>query len=182
MIDIKLIRENSDLVKENIKKKFQDKKIELIDKVIELDKKSREISLKGDNLRMSRNKLSDQIGMFYREGKKEEAEKIKQEVVSINEELNKNEELEEEYKREIKEIMMKIPNIMHPSVPIGKDDTENVEVQKYGEPVVPEYEIPYHADIMESFSGIDLDSAREVAGNRILLFNRKYSKITFSNS
>ena len=165
MIDIKLIRENPDLVKENIKKKFQDNKLELVDKVLELDKLSREISLKGDNLRMSRNKLSDQIGLLFREGKKEEAEKAKQEVVSINEELTKNEELEEKYKSEIKEIMMKIPNIMHPSVPIGKDDSENVENEKFGDPYVPEYEIPYHTDIMESFSGIDLDSARDVAGN-----------------
>jgi len=180
MIDVKLIRENPELVKENIRKKFQEHKLELVDKVIELDKKSRELSLKCDNLRMNRNKLSDQIGMLYREGKKEEAEKMKQEVVSINEELEENEKLEEQYKNEIKEMMMKIPNIMHPSVPIGKDDSENVEVQKYGEPVVPKYEIPYHTDIMESFSGIDLDSAREVAGNRFLLFDRKYCKTTFS--
>ena len=165
MIDIKLIRENPELVKENIRKKFQDHKLELVDKVLELDKKSREASLKGDTLRASRNKLSEQIGNLMREGKRDEAEKIKQEVVSINEELVNNEKLEEEYKTQIKEIMMKIPNIMHESVPIGKDDSENVEVQKYGEPLVPSYEIPYHTDIMESFAGIDLDSARDVAGN-----------------
>ena len=165
MIDIKLIRENPELVKENIRKKFQDHKLELVDKVLELDKKSREASLNGDTLRASRNKLSEQIGMLMREGKKEEAENIKQEVAKINEELVGNEKLEEEYKSQIKEIMMKIPNIMHESVPIGKDDSENVEVQKYGEPVVPNYEIPYHTDIMESLAGIDLDSAREVAGN-----------------
>ena len=123
--------------------------------MLELDKKSRETSLKGDTLRMNRNKLSEQIGSLMRVGQKEEAEKIKQEVVSINEELSNNEKLEEEYKNEIKEIMMKIPNIMHESVPTGKDDSENVEVQKYGEPVVPEYEIPYHTEIMESLSGID---------------------------
>ena len=165
MIDIKLIRENPELVKENIRKKFQNHKLELVDKVIELDKESREALQKGDTLRMNRNKLSEQIGALMREGKKEEAEKIKKEVVSINEELSNNEKLEEKLKEEIKEIMMKIPNIMHESVPIGKDDSENVEVEKFGEPVVPEYEIPYHVDIMESFSGIDLDSAREVAGN-----------------
>ena len=165
MIDIKLIRENPELVKENIRKKFQDHKLELVDKVLELDKKSREASLKGDTLRANRNKLSDQIGGLRREGKKEEAENIKQEVAKINEELSSNEKLEEEYKTQIKEMMMRIPNIMHESVPIGKDDTQNVEVQKYGEPVVPSYEIPYHTDIMESFAGIDLDSAREVAGN-----------------
>ena len=142
MIDIKLIRENPELVKENIRKKFQNHKLELVDKVIELDKESREVSQKGDTLRMNRNKLSEQIGLLMREGKKEEAEKIKKEVVSINEELSNNEKLEEKLKEEIKEIMMKIPNIMHESVPIGKDDSENVEVEKFGEPVVPEYEIP----------------------------------------
>lgn len=120
MIDIKLIREDPELVKENIKKKFQEYKLELVDKVIQLDKESRELSLKGDSLRMNRNKLSDQIGMLYREGKKEEAEKIKLEVVEINNELEQNEKKEEEYKKEIKDIMMKIPNIMHPSVPIRK--------------------------------------------------------------
>ena len=165
MIDIKLIRENPELVKENIKKKFQDHKLELVDKVLELDKESREISLKGDNLRANRNKLSDQIGVLIREGKKEEAEKTKNKVKEINEELTEIEKKEEEYKTEINNIMMRIPNIMHESVPIGKDDSENVEVEKFGEPVVPSYEIPYHTDIMESFSGIDLDSAREVAGN-----------------
>ena len=165
MIDIKLIRENPELVKENIRKKFQDHKLELVDKVLELDKKSREASLKGDTLRANRNKLSDQIGGLMREGKREEAESIKQEVAKINDELSTNEKLEEEYKAQIKEMMMRIPNIMHESVPIGKDDSENVEVQRYGEPVVPDYEIPYHTDIMESLAGIDLDSAREVAGN-----------------
>ncbi len=165
MIDIKLIRENPELVKENIKKKFQNHKLELVDKVIELDKKSREATLEGDTLRAKRNQISDKIGMLMREGKKEEAEKIKLEVKEINEKLVEIEKLEDEYKQEITNIMMKIPNIMHESVPIGKDDSENVEVRKYGEPLVPNYEIPYHAEIMESFSGIDLDSAREVAGN-----------------
>ena len=165
MIDIKLIRENPELVKENIKKKFQEHKIELVDKVLELDTKSRDTSSKGDNLRANRNKLSEQIGVLMREGKKEEADKIKCEVKSINDELLKVEELEEDLKKQIKDIMMKIPNIVHETVPIGKDDSQNVELKKYGEPFVPEYEIPYHTEIMESFSGIDLDSARDVAGN-----------------
>ena len=165
MIDIKLIRENPDMVKENIKKKFQDHKLELVDKVLELDSKNREVKLKGDELRSSRNSLSSQIGNLMKSGKREEAEKIKAEVGEINNQLVNNEKLEEELAQEIKEIMMKIPNIIDSSVPIGKDDSENVEVQKYGEPVVPDYEIPYHTDIMESLSGIDLDSARRVAGN-----------------
>ncbi len=165
MIDIKLIRENPELVKENIKKKFQHHKLELVDKVIELDQKNRETILEGDSLRASRNKLSEQIGGLMKQGQKEEAEKVKLEVKQINEELLRIEEKEEKYKQEINQIMMKIPNIMHETVPIGKDDTENVEVQKYGEPKVPAYDIPYHAEIMESFSGIDLDSARDVAGN-----------------
>lgn len=165
MIDIKLIRENPELVKENIKKKFQDHKLELVDKVIELDKKSREAILNGDTLRAKRNSLSEQIGSLMREGKREEAENIKLEVKKINDELVEVEKSEETLKEEINNIMMKIPNIMHESVPIGKDDSENVEVKKYGEPIVPEFEIPYHTEIMESFSGIDLDSARDVAGN-----------------
>lgn len=165
MIDIKLVRENPELVKENIKKKFQDKKIELVDKVIELDKISRETTLKGDSLRAERNSLSDQIGGLMRDGKKEEAEEIKLKVKNINDELIEIEKKEEDYKAQINDIMMRIPNIMHSSVPIGKDDSENVEVQKYGEPKVPAYEVPYHTDIMESLAGIDLDSAREVSGN-----------------
>ena len=165
MIDIKLIRENSELVKENIRKKFQDHKLELVDKVLELDKKNREIKLKGDELRASRNSLSSQIGNLMRNGNREEAEKIKAQVGQINLELVDNEKLENELAIEIKDIMMKIPNIIDSTVPIGKDDSENVEVQKYGEPVVPDYEIPYHTEIMEKLSGIDLDSARRVAGN-----------------
>ena len=165
MIDIKLIRENPELVKENIKKKFQDHKLELVDKVLELDKKNREIKLKGDELRASRNSLSSQIGNLMKNGNREEAEKIKAQVGQINLELVDNEKLENELAIEIKDIMMKIPNIIDSTVPIGKDDSENVEVQKYGEPVVPDYEIPYHTEIMEKLSGIDLDSARRVAGN-----------------
>jgi len=165
VIDIKLIRENPDLVKENIKKKFQDHKLELVDKVLELDKKNREVKLKGDELRSSRNSLSSQIGNLMKSGNREEAEKIKAQVGQINQELVDNEKLEEELALEIKNIMMKIPNIIDSSVPIGKDDSENVEVQKYGEPVVPDYEIPYHTDIMEKLAGIDFESARRVAGN-----------------
>ncbi len=165
MIDIKFLRENPEKVKENIKKKFQDHKLPLVDEVLELDKKNRELTVHGDELRMNRNNLSSKIGSLMKQGNKEEAEKIKLEVNKINEELVENEKLEEEYAEKIKEIMMKIPNIIDDSVPIGKDDSQNVEVQKFGEPIVPNYEIPYHTDIIEKLSGIDLDSARRVAGN-----------------
>ena len=165
MLDIKFVRDNPDIVKENIKKKFQDHKLSLVDEVLELDKKSREVKFHGDELRSSRNSLSNQIGALMREGKKEEAEEIKAQVSKINQELLDNEKLEEQYSTELKERLMKIPNIIDSSVPIGKDDSENVEIEKFGEPVVPSYEIPYHTDIMEKLSGIDLDSARRVAGN-----------------
>lgn len=165
MIDIKFLRENPDLVKENIKKKFQDKKLPLVDEVIELDEKNRATKLRGDELRSNRNSLSSKIGLLMREGKKDEAEAIKQEVAKINDELVENEKQEAFLAEEVKTRMMKIPNMMHESVPVGKDDSENVEVQKYGEPVVPNYEIPYHTDIMERLCGIDLDAARRVAGN-----------------
>ncbi len=165
MIDIKFLRENPDLVKENIKKKFQDKKLPLVDEVIELDEKNRATKLRGDELRSNRNSLSSKIGLLMREGKKDEAEAIKQEVAKINDELVENEKQEAFLAEEVKTRMMQIPNMMHESVPVGKDDSENVEVQKYGEPVVPNYEIPYHTDIMERLCGIDLDAARRVAGN-----------------
>ena len=165
MIDIKFLRENPDIVKQNIKNKFQDEKLPLVDEVIELDEKSRSVKCKGDELRAQRNSLSDQIGNLMRNGQKEEAESVKEQVKKINQELVENEKLEEEYAGRIKKIMMQIPNIMHESVPIGKDDSENVENEKFGDPVVPSYEIPYHTDIMESLDGIDLDSARRVAGN-----------------
>ena len=165
MLDIKFVRENPDVVKENIKKKFQDHKLCLVDEVIELDTKKREVTLKGDELRSSRNTLSSQIGSLMKEGKRDEAEEIKSKVQKINEELVENEKLEEQYANEIKDKMMKIPNIIHESVPVGKDDSENVEIQKYGEPVVPSYEIPFHGEILEALGGIDLDSARRVAGN-----------------
>ena len=165
MIDIKFLRENPDIVKENIKKKFQDHKLPLVDEIIEFDKKNREATLKGDELRNKRNSLSSQIGMLMRDGKKDEAEKIKLQVQEINKELEENEKLESTYSEEVKSRMMKIPNIIADSVPIGEDDTHNVEIEKFGEPVVPDYEIPYHTDIMEKLSGIDLDAARRVAGN-----------------
>ena len=165
MIDIKFLRENPDLVKENIKKKFQDYKLSLVDEVIKLDEENRKIKLKGDELRANRNRLSSEIGALMKNGEKEKAEEIKLQVTHINEELVENEKLETTLAEEITSKMMKIPNMMHDSVPIGEDDSKNVEVKKYGEPIVPDYEIPYHTDIMESLCGIDLDSARRVAGN-----------------
>ena len=164
MIDIKFLRENPDVVKENIKKKFQDKKLVLVDEVIDLDKKNREAKLNGDNLRAERKSLSNEIGNLMKQGKKDEAESIKLKVQEINNKLEENEKLEAEYAEEIKTIMMKIPNIMDPSVPIGKDDSENVEVQRFGEPVVPNYEIPYHADIIDRFNGLDKESAGRTSG------------------
>ena len=165
MIDIKFLRENPDIVKQNIKNKFQDKKLPLVDEVIELDKKGRETQAQADNLRADRNKLSKQIGALMAQGKKEEAEEVKKQVTANSELLAKLEEEEAKLQEEIKQRMMAIPNIIDPSVPIGKDDSENVEVQKYGETFVPDFEIPYHTDIMEKLNGIDLDSARKVAGN-----------------
>mgnify|MGYP004497927311 FL=1 len=164
MIDIKLIRENPDLVKENIKKKFQDQKLVLVDEVLELDKKNREAKLNGDNLRSDRKKLSEQVGQLMKSGKKDEANQLREEVQKINAALEENEELEEKYSEEIRARMMKIPNIMDSTVPIGKDDSENVEVQRFGEPVVPNYEIPYHADIIERFNGLDKESAGRTSG------------------
>ena len=164
MIDIKFLRENPDIVKENIKKKFQDHKLVLVDEVINLDAKNREIKLKGDELRSSRNTLSSQIGLLMKDGKKEEAEGIKEQVRNINEQLIENEKLEEQYANDIQERMMKIPNIIDSSVPIGKDDSQNVEVEKFGEPKVPEYEIPHHADIIEKLNGMDKESAGRTTG------------------
>ena len=165
MIDIKLIRENEELVKENIKKKFQDEKLPLVDEVKELDVKVRDIQTEADNLRAERNKKSKQIGACMAKGDKEEAEKLKAEVEQNADRLKTLEEETEVISARIKEIMMTIPNIIDDVVPIGKDDTENVERQKFGEPAVPEYEIPYHVDIMESLNGIDLDAAGKVAGS-----------------
>lgn len=164
MIDIKFLRENPDVVKQNIKNKFQDHKLCLVDEVIDLDLKNREVKLKGDELRASRNTLSGQIGMLMKSGKKDEAEEIKLQVKKINDDLVENEKLEERYSTEIKERMMKIPNIIDPSVPIGKDDSENVEVQRFGEPTVPSFEIPHHADIIEKVHGMDKESAGRTSG------------------
>ena len=164
MIDIKLLRENPELVKENIRKKFQDQKLVLVDEVIELDKKSRELTLMCDELRMKRNSISKEIGNLMAQGKKDEAESKKKEVNEINEKLSEHEGEEERLKEEIKSRMMKIPNIMDKSVPIGKDDSENVENEKFGEPVVPDYEISYHADIIESLNGLDKESAGRTSG------------------
>ena len=165
MLDIKFVRENSDIVKENIKKKFQDEKLPLVDEVITLDEEYRKIKTKLDELRSERNKKSASIGTLMREGKKEEAEGVKQEVAKINEEIAKDENQEPVYEEKIRKIMMTIPNIIDSSVPIGKDDTENVENEKFGEPVVPTYEIPYHADILERMNGIDKDASGRTSGN-----------------
>ena len=165
MIDIKFLRENPEIVKENIRKKFQDEKLPLVDEVIELDAESRKTQKEADELRANRNKVSKEIGALMAQGKKEEAMAKKAEVAAGAKRLQELEGKEEELQAKILKIMMTIPNIIDPSVPIGRNDTENVEVQRYGEPVVPDFEIPYHTDIMESFDGIDLDSARKVAGN-----------------
>ena len=164
MIDIKLIRENRDLVKENIKKKFQDEKLPLVDEVFELDKKVREVQVKADGLKADKNKLSGEIGKLMKDGKKDEAEEIKAEIAKTADEIVALEEEQAKLTAEIKEKMMVIPQIMDESVPIGKDDTENVEVQKFGEPVVPSYEIPYHADIIERVKGMDKDAAGRTSG------------------
>ena len=165
MLDLRFVRENPEIVKQNIRNKFQDAKLPLVDEVIELDARSRSAKAEADNLRADRNKISKQIGALMGQGKKEEAESLKQKVNQDSARLAELEEQEKDLQEKIKKIMMTIPNIIDPSVPIGKDDSENVEVQKYGEPVVPDFEIPYHTDIMERFNGIDLDSARRVAGN-----------------
>ena len=165
MLDMKFLRTNPDLVKENIRKKFQDRKLPLVDEVIELDRQSRAAQQEASDLRAERNKISKSIGGLMAQGKKDEAEAMKKKVAEQADRLAELEKQEGELAERIQKIMMTIPNIIDPSVPIGKDDSENVEVQRYGEPVVPDFEIPYHTDIMESFNGIDLDSARKVAGN-----------------
>ena len=165
MLDIKFVRENSEKVKENIKKKFQDQKLPLVDEVIELDKKIRELKIEGDSLRQERNSTSDEIGALFREKKVDEANEQKARVVEINTKLTDIEAQETKLSEELKEKMMVIPNIIDDSVPIGRDDSENVEIEKFGEPVVPDYEIPYHADICESLSGLDKESAGRTSGN-----------------
>lgn len=165
MLDIKFVRENPDAVKENIKKKFQDSKLPLVDEVIALDKKARALQQEADELRAKKNAIAKQIGAFMAQGKKEEAEEAKKEVAKNASRLAELEKQEPEVKEQLKKIMMMIPNIIDKTVPIGKDDSENVELERFGEPVVPDFEVPYHAEIMENLNGIDLDSARKVAGN-----------------
>ena len=165
MLDLRFVRENPEIVKQNIRNKFQDSKLPLVDEVIALDEENRKVKKEADDLRASRNKISKQIGALMGQGKKEEAEEVKKQVTEASDHLAELAEKEKDLEARIKKIMMTIPNIIDPSVPIGKDDSENVEVQKYGEPVVPDFEIPYHTEIMEKFNGIDLDSARRVAGN-----------------
>ena len=165
MLDIKFVRENPDVVKENIRKKFQDQKIPMVDEVIALDQENRNIKQEVESLRANKNKISKQIGALMAQGKKEEAEEVKKEVAASGARIDELSAREKEVEEKIKTIMMTIPNIIDPSVPIGKDDSENVEIERFGEPVVPEFEVPYHAEIMESFDGLDLDSARKVAGN-----------------
>lgn len=165
MLDIRLVRENPELVKENIKKKFQEEKLHLVDEVLELDEKGRAVKTEGDNLRAERNKVSKEIGALMGQGKKDEAEKAKAHVGEINDRLTHIEEETRNFEQEIKTRMQKIPQIIDESVPLGKDDSENVENDRYGEPVVPDFEVPYHVDIMESFDGIELDAARETSGS-----------------
>ena len=165
MLDIKFVRENPDVVKENIRKKFQDQKIPMVDEVIALDQENRNIKQEVESLRANKNKISKQIGALMAQGKKEEAEEVKKEVAASGAKIDELSSREKEVEEKIKTIMMTIPNIIDPSVPVGKDDSENVEIERFGEPVVPDYEVPYHAEIMESFDGLDLDCARKVAGN-----------------
>ena len=165
MLDIKFVRENPEIVKQNIRNKFQDSKLELVDKVLELDKENREIKQEVEALRAERNKISKQSGALMGQGKKDEAEEVKKQVAASGERIEELSKREKEVEEELLKDMMVIPNIIDPSVPIGKDDSENVEIEKFGEPVVPDFEVPYHTEIMEAFDGIDLDSARRVAGN-----------------
>ena len=165
MLDLKFVRENPELVKQNIRNKFQEAKLPLVDEVIALDAENRAAQQEADSLRAERNRLSKQIGALMAQKKKEEAEELKQKVTSFSDRLAELEEKEAELGEKVKKIMMTIPNIIDPSVPIGRDDSENVELERFGEPLVPDFEIPYHTEIMERFHGIDLDSARRVAGN-----------------
>ena len=177
MIDIKFLRENPDIVKENIKKKFQDRKLPLVDEVIALDAESRKAQTEASELRAARNKNSKEIGVLMKNGKRDEAEALKAKVNADAARLAELEEKENELAAKVREIMLTIPNIIDPSVPIGKDDSENVEVEKYGEPVVPDFDIPYHTDIMENLNGIDLDSARRVAGNGFYYFTGDLARL-----
>ena len=177
MIDIKLIRTNPDLVKENIKKKFQDEKLPLVDEVLELDEKFRKIKLESDNLRSQRNTLSSQIGQLMREKKVEEANKIKEQVVEINNKIAENDVVSDQLANRIKEIMFTIPNIIDDTVPIGKDDSENVEIRRYLTPKTPDFEVPYHIDIIERIGGIDLDGARKVSGSGFYYLEGDFARL-----
>ena len=181
MLDIKFVRNNPDVVKQNIKNKFQDEKLPLVDEVIELDKRNREIKQEVEALRAEKNKASKEIGAMMAQKKIEEAEALKKKVAESNGRINELSEEEKEVEEKLKKNMMIIPNIIDPSVPIGKDDSENVEVEKFGEPVVPDFEVPYHTEIMEAFNGIDLDAARRVAGNGFLLSDGRYRKTSLSS-
>lgn len=169
MIDLKFLRENPEVVKQNIKNKFQDHKLPLVDEVIELDAEARKTQQEADDLRAKRNQLSKEIGKLMGQGKKDEAEAVKTQVAEGAARLAELEEKEKELQEKVTKIMMTIPNIIDPSVPIGKDDSCNVEIEKFGEPVVPDFEIPYHTEIMERFNGIDLDAAGKVAGNGFII-------------
>ena len=179
MLDIRFVRENPEIVKQNIRNKFQDEKLPLVDEVIALDQENRSIKQEVEGLRAQRNKLSKQIGALMGQGKKEEAEEVKKQVASQAARVEELTAREKEVEEKLLKDMMVIPNIIDPSVPIGKNDTENVEVQKYGEPVVPEFEIPYHTEIMERFHGIDLDSARKVAGNGFYYLMGDIARLAF---
>ena len=165
MLDIKFVRENPEIVKQNIRNKFQDEKLVLVDEVLKYDQENRDIKKEVEALRANRNKISKQIGVLMAQGKKEEAEAVKKEVTQNSERMAELDAREKEVEEEIRKRMMVIPNIIDPSVPIGKDDSENVEIKRYGEPVVPDFEIPYHTEIMEKLHGIDMDAAGRVAGN-----------------
>lgn len=182
MLDIRFVRENPDVVKENIRKKFQDEKIPLVDECIEIDAKVRALKGEGDNLRSERNSTSTEIGSLMREKKVEEANAKKERVKQINARLDVIEKEEAELAEVLKQKMMVIPNIIDDSVPIGRDDSENVEIQKYGEPVVPDFEIPYHADACEALSGLDKESAGRTSGKRLLLPYGRYCKTSLCNA
>ena len=181
MLDIKYIRENIDIVKENIRKKNQDEKLELVDRVVELDELRRENIKETDAKRARRNEIADLMPKLFKENKQEEANVLKEEAKKLAEEIKELEKSVEEETEEYNNILLTIPNIMHESVPVGKDDSENVEIRKYLEPKEKSFEVPYHLDILEKVGGIDLDAARRVAGNGFYYLDRRYCKITFSN-
>lgn len=181
MLDIKFVRENPEIVKQNIRNKFQDSKLELVDQVLALDQENRDIKKEVEALRANRNKISKQIGALMSQGKKEEAEEIKKQVTENAARTAELDKREKEVEEKLTQIMMVIPNIIDPSVPIGKDDSENIEIERFGEPVVPDFEIPYHTEIMERFCGIDMEAAGRVGRKRFLLPDGRCRKITLCN-